>query len=426
MSIARSLSQDPIILDLGAQNINKAKSKEVFDLIKYYNSGIEYKGDVKKYCDYCEEGSSMLGDHAGYNGFWLGDLAKKLGIHYTALDMFDSPGVLFFDLNEDSLPSEMHGAADIVLNFGTTEHVINQLNCFKVAHNACRSGGVMLHSVPYKGPVEHGYFGYNLRFFKDLAEANSYQMKAEIGHCPIFQEVEDEVRKMSFASHDSIAITGGVPPIPFVLIDVEFKKINDEPFNAGYDGSTSVFSIYRNATRLPVEERLALASDIRKTHEGIALRDFEAAQVYEVYQRWMVARSQIRFPLMLQMLLRHKFLDKQSEFDLVFDTLPNTEARLRRHFPLLAYAEKLKIYDFNNYKIDLKEEWLSDNEDESEKLKNICSVYAIYYKFYILDLFPLDLELWALREIEVMESDNLLVKIRIGKVLASLTQNIQL
>ncbi|MGT2440264.1 hypothetical protein ACU4GH_35950 [Bradyrhizobium betae] len=70
----------------------------------------------------------------------------------------------------------MIGRYDVVFNFGTTEHIFNQWNCFEVIHDACTVGGVIYHQLPASGYLDHGYYCYTPLFFKEMAAANSYEL----------------------------------------------------------------------------------------------------------------------------------------------------------------------------------------------------------------------------------------------------------
>ena len=52
----------------------------------------------------------------------------------------------------------------LVVNAGTTEHVVNQDNAFRVMHDLTKVGGVMMHEVPAGGMLTHGVVGYNPQF----------------------------------------------------------------------------------------------------------------------------------------------------------------------------------------------------------------------------------------------------------------------
>lgn len=103
-------------------------------------------------------------------------LFERLGMEYWSLDASGEYGALGWDLNFDECPPEHRGQYHLVTNHGTTEHVLNQLNCFKIAHDLAARGGLMIHTVPFLSYVDHGYFNYQPSFFVDLAKANGYEM----------------------------------------------------------------------------------------------------------------------------------------------------------------------------------------------------------------------------------------------------------
>src|SRR5262245_15158185 len=83
--------------------------------------------------------------------FWL-----WLGFEYAAIDIDGSPGAIPLDLNFDSVPLRERGRYGLVTNFGTTEHVANQLNAFEVIHDLTALNGLMMHSLPAQGFFNHG------------------------------------------------------------------------------------------------------------------------------------------------------------------------------------------------------------------------------------------------------------------------------
>jgi hypothetical protein len=98
-----------------------------------------------------------------------------LGFNYAAIDIDGSPGSIPLDLNYDSVPPDSVGKHDLVTNFGTTEHVANQLNAFKVIHDLTSLGGLMIHQLPAQGMFNHGLINYNFKFFWMLARSNDYR-----------------------------------------------------------------------------------------------------------------------------------------------------------------------------------------------------------------------------------------------------------
>jgi len=110
------------------------------------------------------------------NGGLAADLFQRAGFDYMAIDFAAFPHTLQLDLNTDPLPLERHGRYALVANSGTSEHILNQYNVFKVIHDATAPGGLMYHGVPMAGEFSHGIISYNPKFFWSLAEANSYEI----------------------------------------------------------------------------------------------------------------------------------------------------------------------------------------------------------------------------------------------------------
>src|ERR1700749_4780572 len=82
------------------------------------------------------------------NGLSARTLWQWLSFDYMTIDIDNTPDSIPLDLNYDDVPSELRLSFDLVTNLGTTEHVANQLNAFKVIHDLTRVGGVMFHDVP--------------------------------------------------------------------------------------------------------------------------------------------------------------------------------------------------------------------------------------------------------------------------------------
>lgn len=103
-------------------------------------------------------------------------LYEELGFKYDCIDVDGVHDALTWDLNFDSVLDTHRLAYDMTTNFGTTEHLINQANAFKVIHDLTRPAGLMLHVLPFTGYIDHGYFCYQPNFFESLANYNGYEI----------------------------------------------------------------------------------------------------------------------------------------------------------------------------------------------------------------------------------------------------------
>ena len=107
-------------------------------------------------------------------------LHEWLGFEYQSIDLDGRWGATRLDLNvtEVFLDTPYMGAFDLVTYHGTTEHIFNQYNAFKVIHDLTKAdGGLMLHELPMTAAYhDHGLYSYQPNFFTALAKANGYRV----------------------------------------------------------------------------------------------------------------------------------------------------------------------------------------------------------------------------------------------------------
>jgi hypothetical protein len=101
--------------------------------------------------------------------FWT-----SLGFTYTAIDYDGHRDSTALDLNTENVPDGLRGQFDLVVNTGTTEHIANQANAFRVIHDLAVLGGIMYHEVP-AGSWDHGLINYGPKFFLLLQQQNNYE-----------------------------------------------------------------------------------------------------------------------------------------------------------------------------------------------------------------------------------------------------------
>jgi len=102
--------------------------------------------------------------------FWT-----SLGLTYSTVDFGGHRGSIPIDLNCDIVPDHLRGKFHLVVNAGTTEHVANQDNAFRIIHDLTAPAGIMLHEVPAGAFGDHGLISYNPKFFNHLCYCNGYR-----------------------------------------------------------------------------------------------------------------------------------------------------------------------------------------------------------------------------------------------------------
>lgn len=158
------------LLDIGSSNLYSAEP----DALARFVSCLDGEHDsalVEKL-----SAGSAYGPNGGLNESFIGPLLEHVGLTYLSLDIAPGYRTQVLDLNSQPLPQDLHGKFDLVINFGTTEHVMNQANAFEVIHDATKPGGLMIHELPILGWMEHCYITYKPRMFLDIAGANGYEL----------------------------------------------------------------------------------------------------------------------------------------------------------------------------------------------------------------------------------------------------------
>src|SRR5262245_44109776 len=170
--------------------------------------------------------------------FWL-----HLGFDHTAIDI--DGDALRLDLNRDTAPKELCGAFDLLVNAGTTEHIANQEDAFRVIHDLTRKGGIMYHEVPAGGMFDHGLVNYQPKFFTRLSRQNDYEVvlfkPCSWGPSP----VPDYIREFNRRFGGTL-----VESFPDLSLRVAFQKLRDAPFSSPIDAAEHLIPRPKSRSRL--------------------------------------------------------------------------------------------------------------------------------------------------------------------------------
>jgi hypothetical protein len=227
------------ILDIGTSYLHNLTPDDASAFARLYG-GAEISAEVAE--DLARRSRPMVGKQMLY----VSELLEHTSIQYVSYDVCPGHKTQLFDLNRENLADEVKGSFDLVLNFGTSEHVINQLNVFKIIHEALKVDGIAFHQSPSIGWVNHGYFCYHPRFYDDLQIANGYekldQFYAQTTHCsPPDIDFRDEERPLEPGSGSGAPVS-----LPCCNLNAVYRKLEDTPFRISLELSTS-------HTRLPQE-----------------------------------------------------------------------------------------------------------------------------------------------------------------------------
>ena len=284
------------ILDIGSSNLYLAKAEEITDFLK--SRGAAGRADMAEFAARLAHGSGYDPVKGGRNEAFIGELFEAAGMHYESFDIADGYRTTVLDLNHAVLPADLQRKFDLVLNFGTTEHILNQLNCFKVIHDATKVGGYIYHSLPAVGYVDHGYITYTGRCFFDIAGYNDYELvacwfdwageggssvldslRSYKGHFPVLNDALNafESAEQGRALRDL--------KIPDIGINVVYRKVRDKPFWGALESSTSVGVIPGGVTAAYQGEGAAPRVPVRSFASSLKQRVAETLQAYpSLYQ----------------------------------------------------------------------------------------------------------------------------------------------
>lgn len=92
---------------------------------------------------------------------------------YAAIDYGGTAIARKHDLNT---PLTAVGQFDVAIDFGTGEHIFDVKTFFQNVHNVAKPGGVMIHSLPWHGFHDHGFFNFHPTLYFDMAAANGYRV----------------------------------------------------------------------------------------------------------------------------------------------------------------------------------------------------------------------------------------------------------
>lgn len=241
------------VLDFGSSNLYNATAAEIIAFVQRHNP--DPRPDLDEWAERLAAGSLADASGKALNQSFVGEMFEAAGMGYDAIDIAVGYKTTVVDLNTMRLPKHMVGAYDTVLNCGTSEHILNQMNVFAALHAATKSGGYMMHAVPCVGYVDHAYFCYTSRFFFDLAGYNQYELVDMWYEGPTSQEnvfaVARQYQKYFPALTKRLELIGtderetvlDNTKIPAIAISLVYRKQLDKPFMGTIETSTSVGSV---------------------------------------------------------------------------------------------------------------------------------------------------------------------------------------
>jgi hypothetical protein len=238
------------ILDFGSSNLYGATSEQIINFVEKHNP--QPPRNLKTWAAKFAEGTGVDANGVNTNGSFAGELFEMADMKYDSIDIASGYNTTIVDLNTQVLPADMVGSYDSVLNFGTSEHILNQMNTFAAVHAATKAGGMIMHSVPSVGYVDHGYFCYTSRFFFDMAGYNEYELvdlwfEQTEGSENLFASARQYQtyfptlrERLAMIDTEQRERSLDLLQVPVISLSVVYRKVNERPFMGMVETSTSV------------------------------------------------------------------------------------------------------------------------------------------------------------------------------------------
>jgi hypothetical protein len=218
-------------LDFGAQELYGGSQRDYEQFIQYCRGGTTLSPTDLAICEDLALRSQMdLNTGNAFTRAKCSELFQAIGWDYHSIDLYES--TIRTDLNMlliDQIDGKFRDYFDIVANFGTTEHVLNQFLCFWNIHAATKVGGFMVHMLPSSGFLYHCLLKYEPKFFLLLAQQNNYK----ILHAGLFAQGDSAIddRHATWAGYGEVADL----KIPDLLVEFVLQKQEASAVNPCYD-----------------------------------------------------------------------------------------------------------------------------------------------------------------------------------------------
>jgi hypothetical protein len=161
------------VAEIGAQQLSNDVLRD-HDIMRAYSDA--FGVPVRSFGEAPPRVDTPRVEHLPADAPFTKDFWNWVGCPYVAIDFDTSPHIIPLDLNFDDVPEEHMRKYQLVTNFGTTEHVANQIQAMKIVHDLTALGGLMMHTVPAWGYANHGMINYHPKFFLNLARSCRYHI----------------------------------------------------------------------------------------------------------------------------------------------------------------------------------------------------------------------------------------------------------
>ncbi|WP_315768288.1 MULTISPECIES: hypothetical protein [unclassified Bradyrhizobium] len=273
------------ILDIGPQNVLFVREEQLREFIQRQGGATVSEATVEAELKRLVYFSTP---RPGERTTLFSEITDLTNIEYNSVDVCPGLKTTILDLNFDPVPSEMLSHYHVIFNFGTTEHILNQWNCFEFMHDALEVGGVIYHQLPASGYLDHGYYCYTPLFFREMAQANDYVIE-QMAVTPAGESKIDSLNIPSMGGDSLLsesAPLGQNNRVPALNIHAVLRKTSDAPFRASLEiatahseVATAMLERYKGGARGASFSKLRLNELLAAERELVALKRSRSWQV---------------------------------------------------------------------------------------------------------------------------------------------------
>jgi hypothetical protein len=132
-------------------------------------------------------------DHVDPTFVSVASVLEMLGVDpYSDIDLSERARIRA-DLSAP-LPQELHGTAGLVLDVGTTEHILDIAAVFRNTVRLTRIGGTIIHMSPVNW-LYHGFVNFNPLLFEEFYEHNGFEvLESKFIITPFEQAIREAMR----------------------------------------------------------------------------------------------------------------------------------------------------------------------------------------------------------------------------------------
>jgi hypothetical protein len=125
-----------------------------------------FESDCKPYFDSAKNILELGAQHYVVNNNVVGYFKNMFSYPITSIDLNGENGSLRINLAKEITDMQTY---DLVTNFGTTEHVSNQFQCWKNIHRLLPVGGIVISEIPEIGSWKgHCNYYVDKQFFDSM------------------------------------------------------------------------------------------------------------------------------------------------------------------------------------------------------------------------------------------------------------------